>query len=333
MRGRPIPLIIERFDNINFSPGIPLGTAISPIPVTETSDAKREAYNYFLEMVEVGDWKRTWTGIPYHVAAKAYKERISRKLETRARYSGSVWTVDDVPTAEDEEYIAKYYDAVRELGKRRSSGWDMWNLLRYSPRLLRDPPPGMEHAIQDTPIKRNISEAEWWSRIQAKIDDSFIEVVDDEPTAAAAEVTLPPAPTVTAKGKGKETAVGMNAGKSGSSVTLENQSVLPIRRKRAVDVTALEDDDDSEREETPARTWRPGMAPLVRRGEPSTSQSTVDDSEEWGGIESREGSALLQRPKLLTPKKGKGKKLFQVPSRTLGLLMSLFPILISIFIS
>ena len=106
-----IPLTIEKFNNINFAPGILFSTPISALATTKDSDPKQEAKNYYLEMAKTDNWKRTWIGISYHVAATAYTKRISHKPEMWVCYSASVWTVDDIPSAEDEEYIRKYYNA------------------------------------------------------------------------------------------------------------------------------------------------------------------------------------------------------------------------------
>ena len=108
MKGEPLFLAPQRITDINFSPGIPLGTKTSEYGKGTVGPAQDKAREQLAELAGT-DWQQCWYGVPYDVASAAYTEIGESTGDER------LWSITDIPTEDEVNLIEQFYHHFDEL--------------------------------------------------------------------------------------------------------------------------------------------------------------------------------------------------------------------------
>ena len=102
MQGKPLFLGPRRIIDIDFSPGIPLGTKISNYAKGSVGPAQESARTRLAKLAET-EWHNCWYGVSYDIAAAAYIALGDDTTDDR------LWSMLDIPTKAEIQLVEKFY--------------------------------------------------------------------------------------------------------------------------------------------------------------------------------------------------------------------------------
>ena len=103
MKGEPLFLAPRRITDIDFTPGINLGTKTTEYAKGSVTTAQNAARGK-LHQLSRTDWKQSWYGVSYKAAAAAYSVVGENSGDQR------LWSMTDIPTEEEVVLIGKFYN-------------------------------------------------------------------------------------------------------------------------------------------------------------------------------------------------------------------------------
>ena len=148
MQGEPLFLAPRRIIDINFSPGIPLGTKVSNYAKGSVGPAQKEARSRLADLGKT-DWRSRWYGVSYDEAEAAYGSIPDTMSDER------LWSIQDIPTPAEMTLVETFYDHWREvLSNDTWTASDISVILPGTPELNIVPEENSESGKLEKPRRR-----------------------------------------------------------------------------------------------------------------------------------------------------------------------------------
>ena len=128
MQGEPLFLAPRRIVDVNFSPGIQLGTKISGFSKGSVGPAQEEARTK-LNKLSATRWRNSWYGVSHKDANSDHIELGDNDSDDR------LWSMLDIPTSAELELVQTFYDHWNEVVTKDS--WTSDDITIIFPDVVR----------------------------------------------------------------------------------------------------------------------------------------------------------------------------------------------------